>query len=61
MGRPRIKGIDLEFIRRLRRAGLDWRTIARRYYSQTKQDISFVTLRRRLVEADTAVTQDQAS
>ena len=42
MGRPQIKSIDVELIRRLREVGLNWRTIARRYYSQTKQDIIFV-------------------
>ncbi len=47
MGRPRVK-IDLvELIRQLRRAGLWWRTIARRYYSQTRQDISWMTLKTR--------------
>jgi hypothetical protein len=49
MGRPRIK-IDLELIRQLRGAGLGWRTIARRYYSQTKQDISWMTLKRRYIK-----------
>ncbi len=50
MGRPRLK-INLELLHRLRRAGLGWRTIARRYYSYTKQDISWMTLKRRLIES----------
>jgi hypothetical protein len=51
MGRPRVKGIDLEFVRQLRRLGLGWRTVERHYYAETKQEVSFVTLRRRLMEA----------
>lgn len=50
MGRPRVK-INLEILRQLRRAGLGWRTIARRYYGMTSQDISWMTLKRRLIEA----------
>ena len=57
MGSPRIKSIDLQLIRRLRRAGLGWRTIARRYYSYTKQDISWMTLKRRLIEAELAARE----
>lgn len=58
MGRPRVK-LDLELIRQFRRAGLGWRTIARRYYSQTKQDISWITLSRRYIEAELDLAQKQ--
>jgi len=45
MDRPRAK-IDLEIIRQLRKGGLGWHTIARRYYSQTRQHINWMTMRR---------------
>ena len=54
MGRPR-KEIDLQLVRLLRKLGLGWRHIERRYYSETKQEVSFMTLKRRLVEAELAV------
>lgn len=54
MGRPRIKGIDLELFRWLRKLGLGWRPIERRYYSETKREVSFMTLKRRLMEAELA-------
>ena len=56
MGRPRVK-INLELLRRLRREGLGWRTIARRYYSHTKQDINWMTLKGRYMEADTVLVE----
>ena len=56
MGRLRIK-INIELLRRLRRAGLGWRTIARRYYSKTSQEISWMTLKRRLIEAELAAQE----
>jgi len=56
MGRPRLR-INLELLCRLRRAGLGWRTIARRYYSYTKQEISWMTLKRRLIEAELAAQE----
>lgn len=56
MGRLRIK-INIELVHQLRRAGLGWRTIARRYYSYTKQDISWMTLKRRLIESELAAQE----
>ncbi|MFC2069341.1 hypothetical protein ACFLTP_10115 [Chloroflexota bacterium] len=38
-------------------AGLGWRTITRLYYSQTKEDISWMTLERRLIEAEFAARE----
>jgi len=49
--------INLELLRRLRKLGLGWRRIERRYYTETKQEVSFMTLKRRLIEAELA-TQD---
>ena len=57
MGRPRIKEIDLQLVRLLRKLGLGWRRIERRYYTQTKQEVSFMTLKRRLIEAELAVQE----
>ena len=59
MGRPRVT-IDLELIRQLRRAKpkLGWRTIARRYYSLTQQDINWMTLKRRYIEAELPMLSD---
>jgi hypothetical protein len=45
MGRPRAE-INLELLRRLRKLGLSWRRIERRYYTETNQEISFMTLKR---------------
>ena len=56
MGRPRVK-INLELLRRLRRARLGWRRIERRYYSETGVEVSFMTLKRRLIEAELAVQE----
>ncbi|MFC2014001.1 hypothetical protein ACFLU8_03890 [Chloroflexota bacterium] len=55
VGRPPIR-ISLELLRRLRRAGLCWCTISRRYYSQTKHDINWMTLKRRY-EAELALQE----
>jgi len=56
MGRPPVK-INLELLHRLRKLGLGWRRIERRYYTETNQEVSFMTLKRRLIEAQLA-TQD---
>ncbi len=58
MSRPRVK-INLEIIRQLRKGGLGWRTIARRYYRHTKQDINWMTLRRRYIEGELDLAQEQ--
>jgi hypothetical protein len=54
MGRPQVK-INLELLRQLRKLGLSWRRIERRYYTETNQEISFMTLKRRLIEAELPV------
>jgi len=54
MGRPRVK-MDVELLRQLRKAGLGWRTIASRYYSLTGQYLSYMTLKRRCIEAELAM------
>ena len=59
MARPRVKNIDLELVHRLRIAGLGWRTIGLRYYSQTRQDISWITLKRRYIEAELIVDEQE--
>lgn len=51
MGRPRLK-VNLILMKKFRREGLGLRTVERHYYSETKQEVSFVTLRRRLMEAE---------
>lgn len=53
MGRPRVE-IDMELLRQLRRARaeLGWRRLSRLYYRYTKQDISWMTLRKRYLEAE---------
>ena len=56
MGRPQVK-INLELLRRLRKLGLGWRRIERRYYTETNQEVSFMTLKRRLIEAELAVQE----
>ena len=53
MGRPPVK-INLELLHRLRKLGLGWRCIERRYYTETNQEVSFMTLKRRLIEAQLA-------
>lgn len=58
MGRPRVE-IDLELVRQLRSAGLGWRTIARRYYALTRQDISWMTLRKHYKEADLPIPSQE--
>jgi len=61
MGRPRIKQIDLQLVRLLRKLGLDWHTIERHYYTETKQEVSFMTLKRRYMEAVLALAQEQSA
>jgi len=56
MGRLRIK-INIELVHQLRRVGLGWQTIARRYYGYTNQEISWMTLKRRLIEAELAAQE----
>ena len=56
MVRPRVR-INLELLRRLRKLGLGWRRIERRYYTETNQEVSFMTLKRRLIEAQLAVQE----
>jgi len=58
MGRPRIK-MNLKLVHRLRIAGLGWRIIARRFYSQTKQDINWMTLSRRYMGEELDLAQEQ--
>ncbi len=61
MGRPRIKEIDLQLVKLLRKLGLGWRRIERRYYAETKQEVSFMTLKRRLIEAELAAQEGNNS
>lgn len=56
MGRPQVK-INLELLRWLRKLGLGWRRIERRYYTETGREVSFMTLKRRLIEAELAVQE----
>lgn len=53
MGRPRLK-INLELLCQLRSPGVGWRSLQALYYRETKQDISWMTLKRRYVEAELA-------
>ena len=59
MARPRVKNINLELVHRLRIAGLGWRTIGLRYYSQTRQDISWLTLKRRYIEVELTINEQE--
>lgn len=56
MGRPRLK-INLELLRRLRRENpkLVLRSLARLYYHLTGQDVSFMSVKRALVEVGLAI------
>lgn len=56
MGRPQVK-INLELLRRLRKLGLGWRRVERRYFTETKQEVSFMTLKRRFIEAELAAQE----
>ena len=56
MGRPRVK-INLELLRRLRKPGVGWRTLQGLYYHATGQEINWMTLKRRLIEAELAAPE----
>jgi len=57
MGRPRTR-INVLIVAWLRSQGLGWRTIARRYYSLTGRETSWMSLKRRFMEADSSIVQD---
>ncbi len=62
MGRPRVE-LDLEILRLLRTANpeLGWRSLARLYYRLTSQDVSFMTLKRALLEAELVAQESDNS